>query len=207
LSWRRSDDPPSRAFGPPARPGAVPLSRPAYLCMCIAFKPAGALLPATRKAWRTGVWSPKHSRAALWRASESDRAPRSPDLDPATGQPVRTKRRPRHGYSSLGQRWWVHREVVDQRKRKIPTAKTRLEVFKTDRYTCQICGRSPAITPGLELEVDHRQPFSKCGADSLDNYQTLCQRCNRGKGDRAELNRAIAADVEVLLDQINPAFG
>jgi hypothetical protein len=65
---------------------------------------------------------------------------------------------------------------VDQRKRKNPTAKTRLEVFKRDRYTCQICGRSPAITPGLELEVDHREPFSKGGADSLHNYQTLMQR-------------------------------
>jgi len=95
---------------------------------------------------------------------------------------------------------------VDQRKRKNPTAKTRLEVFKSDRYTCQICGRSPVITPGLELEVDHREPFSKGGADSLDNDQTLCQRCNRGKGNRAELNRAIAADFGVLLDQINPAI-
>jgi HNH endonuclease len=98
----------------------------------------------------------------------------------------------------------AYRGAVAERKRKTIGPKMMLEVFKRDGYTCQICGRSPAFTPGLELEVDHREPFSKGGADSLDNYQTLCQRCNRGKGNSAELNRAIAADIDALLDQINP---
>jgi hypothetical protein len=60
--------------------------------------------------------------------------------------------------------------------------------------------------PGLELEVDHVEPFSKGGADALGNYQTLCQRCNRGKGNHEDLNKSLAADITVLLDEINPAI-
>lgn len=93
-----------------------------------------------------------------------------------------------------------------ERKRKPPNARERLEVLKRDRYTCVICGRSPAIMPGLELEVDHVEPFSKGGADALGNYQTLCQRCNRGKGNHEDLNKSLAADITVLLDEINPAI-
>jgi 5-methylcytosine-specific restriction endonuclease McrA len=63
---------------------------------------------------------------------------------------------------------------------------------------CVICGRSPATSPGLSLEVDHREPFSTGGADSLDNFQTLCQTCNRGKGNNAELNKALSADLDNL---------
>jgi hypothetical protein len=93
---------------------------------------------------------------------------------------------------------------MTERKRKPPGAKVKLEVFKRDNYTCRVCGRSPAITPGLELEVDHVEPFSKGGTDALANYQTLCQRCNRGKGDHASLNKSLAADMAILLDDINP---
>jgi hypothetical protein len=94
--------------------------------------------------------------------------------------------------------------VPAERKRKSPTAKQRLEVFERDNYTCVICGRSRITSPGLALEVDHVEPYSKGGADALDNYQTLCQRCNRGKGDNAELNKALAAEIDALLDDINP---
>ena len=91
-----------------------------------------------------------------------------------------------------------------ERKRKPPGAKVRLEVLKRDNYTCRICGRSPVTVPGLELEVDHIEPFSQGGTDSFDNYQTLCQRCNRGKGDHEALNRTLANEIAVLLDDINP---
>ncbi len=85
-----------------------------------------------------------------------------------------------------------------------PGARVTLEVLKRDRYTCRICGRSPVTVDGLDLEVDHVQRFSKGGADALANYQTLCQRCNRGKGNREDLNRTLAAEIAVLLDDINP---
>jgi len=43
-----------------------------------------------------------------------------------------------------------------ERKCKAPNAaRQRLEALARDNYTCMSCGRSPAITPGLALEVDH----------------------------------------------------
>jgi hypothetical protein len=69
--------------------------------------------------------------------------------------------------------------VVSQR-RVIPVAK-RFLVLKRDRYRCRICNRS-----GVELEVDHIVPVSQGGTDRLDNLQTACRECNRGKGGRLE---------------------
>ncbi|MFQ5431805.1 MAG: HNH endonuclease [Nitrospinota bacterium] len=40
------------------------------------------------------------------------------------------------------------------------------------------CGSSGQC---IKLEVDHKVPISKGGSDSLDNLQTLCFKCNRGK--------------------------
>jgi len=74
-------------------------------------------------------------------------------------------------------------------KRKTIPAKKRLEVLKRDNFTCQSCGKSPSLYPELEidavtkLEIDHYQPHSKEGDDSIDNLQTLCMLCNRGKGN------------------------
>ena len=35
----------------------------------------------------------------------------------------------------------------------------------------------------MVLEVDHVEPASKGGTDSIDNLVTACKRCNRGKTD------------------------
>jgi HNH endonuclease/Homing endonuclease associated repeat len=56
------------------------------------------------------------------------------------------------------------------------SVRKRFFVFKRDRYRCRICGRS-----GIELEVDHKIPVAQGGSDALDNLQTLCFDCNRGK--------------------------
>lgn len=36
---------------------------------------------------------------------------------------------------------------------------------------------------GVKLEVDHIIPVAEDGGDALDNLQTLCFDCNRGKRD------------------------
>lgn len=59
----------------------------------------------------------------------------------------------------------------------------RFKVFKRDRFMCTICGRSPARTADLELEVDHVSAYSKGGETEIDNLRTLCKECNRGKAD------------------------
>lgn len=59
----------------------------------------------------------------------------------------------------------------------------RFNVMKRDNFKCCICGRSPAITPGLELHIDHIKPWAKGGETVIDNLQTLCSDCNLGKSD------------------------
>jgi hypothetical protein len=94
--------------------------------------------------------------------------------------------------------------------RKTITAKKRLKVLQRDNFTCQSCGKSPALYPELEidaflkLEVDHYKPHSKKGSDDIDNLQTLCIFCNRGKGSDEHLNQTIQDKINTLLDTINP---
>lgn len=64
-----------------------------------------------------------------------------------------------------------------------PSLRLRWQVLKRDRFTCCACGASPAITPGVELQVDHVKPWSKGGETVLANLQTLCTKCNSGKSN------------------------
>ena len=64
-----------------------------------------------------------------------------------------------------------------------PSMRLRWQVLKRDRFTCQACGASPALTPGVELHIDHIVAWAKGGATLLENLQTLCSNCNWGKGD------------------------
>ena len=65
--------------------------------------------------------------------------------------------------------------------RKSISKSTRFEVFKRDSFTCQYCGRK---SPDVILEIDHINPVSKGGENSIINYVTSCFDCNRGKSDK-----------------------
>lgn len=69
-------------------------------------------------------------------------------------------------------------------KRKPLTKKVRFDVFKRDGFCCAYCGNKP---PTVVLEVDHINPVSAGGSNSIDNLITACFDCNRGKG-RHELS-------------------
>ncbi len=56
------------------------------------------------------------------------------------------------------------------------------QVFKRDHFRCVYCGRSPATHPGVILHADHVRAVKNGGKTTLDNLQTLCERCNLGKG-------------------------
>jgi len=56
----------------------------------------------------------------------------------------------------------------------------RYEVMARDNFSCCLCG----IGPEGKLEVDHIKPLSKGGSDDMNNLQTLCFDCNRGKRDK-----------------------
>lgn len=76
-------------------------------------------------------------------------------------------------------------------KRKQLSKKTRFEVFKRDKFTCQYCGR---MAPDVVLEVDHIKPVAEGGTNSIINLITSCRDCNRGKGkvklsDDAEIKK------------------
>jgi len=64
-----------------------------------------------------------------------------------------------------------------------PSLRLRWHVLQRDRFTCCACGASPAITPGVELHVDHITPWSKGGETVVGNLQTLCSVCNLGKSN------------------------
>ena len=66
-------------------------------------------------------------------------------------------------------------------KRPALSQSLRFEVFKRDNFTCQYCG---AKAPESIIEVDHINPVSKGGDNSLLNLVTACKTCNRGKRDK-----------------------
>ena len=59
----------------------------------------------------------------------------------------------------------------------------RFLTMSRDNFKCCLCGASPAKDPAVELHIDHIIPWSKGGQTELDNLQTLCCKCNQGKGD------------------------
>lgn len=64
-----------------------------------------------------------------------------------------------------------------------PSLRLRFLVMRRDSFRCRQCGASPALTPGVELHVDHVLAWSTGGATTMANLQTLCTRCNLGKGN------------------------
>ena len=66
---------------------------------------------------------------------------------------------------------------------RVISDKLRYQILKRDNFKCCACGASPAKDPSIELHIDHIVPWSKGGETKPDNLQTLCSRCNLGKGD------------------------
>lgn len=59
----------------------------------------------------------------------------------------------------------------------------RFKVMARDNFKCCLCGASPAKDPSVELHIDHIVPWSKGGETTFENLQTLCSKCNLGKGN------------------------
>ena len=64
-----------------------------------------------------------------------------------------------------------------------PSWRLRFLVTRRDHFACRACGRSPANEVGTVLHVDHIFPWSEGGETTMDNLQTLCERCNIGKSN------------------------
>jgi hypothetical protein len=59
----------------------------------------------------------------------------------------------------------------------------RFRVLQRDHFKCVLCGQSPAMTPGLKLEIDHIVPWSKGGLTIEENLRSLCMACNQGRSN------------------------
>lgn len=57
----------------------------------------------------------------------------------------------------------------------------RYEVMRRDGFQCVLCGNSGK---DARLEIDHKIPVSRGGSERINNLQTLCFKCNRGKRDK-----------------------
>jgi hypothetical protein len=64
-----------------------------------------------------------------------------------------------------------------------PNLRTRFLVMRRDGFRCRYCGKSPATHAGVELVLDHVQPWSRGGETNLDNLKTSCVKCNAGKSN------------------------
>jgi 5-methylcytosine-specific restriction endonuclease McrA len=73
-------------------------------------------------------------------------------------------------------------EISSRIERAKMSDSIRYDVLKRDNYKCSICGRGKK--DGVTLEVDHIIPVSKGGKTEMNNLQTLCDRCNRGKSNK-----------------------
>jgi hypothetical protein len=80
----------------------------------------------------------------------------------------------------------VHSTTGMKRTPRDPSLRLRFRVLQRDRFACQSCGASPAITAGVELHVDHVIPWSKGGETTFENLRMLCRLCNLGKGALVE---------------------
>jgi len=71
--------------------------------------------------------------------------------------------------------------VVHKTGRSVPP-RLRWRVFARDDFTCKKCGRSPR-KHGVALQADHVTAWTNGGETVLENLQTLCEDCNRGKSN------------------------
>jgi len=84
-------------------------------------------------------------------------------------------------YSSDPDAIYAHAANAAEAKVRVMPA-LRWQVFQRDQWKCVACGRNSQ--DGAILHVDHIIPRSRGGLDSLENFQTLCDVCNIGKGNR-----------------------
>ena len=83
--------------------------------------------------------------------------------------------------------------------RKGLSKKTRFEVFKRDKFTCQYCGRS---APDIVLEVDHIRPVKEGGTNDILNLVTSCRDCNQGKGARELSDDSVIKKTQAQMQEL-----
>jgi hypothetical protein len=70
-----------------------------------------------------------------------------------------------------------------RRASRDPSLRLRYQVLIRDKFTCKVCGNSPAKDSAITLHVDHIEAWSNGGDTVIDNLQVLCSGCNLGKSN------------------------
>lgn len=100
----------------------------------------------------------------------------------ALGEFVTFVEQERYAVLSSEVRVEIKNDPISNSAKRDPSLSLRFLVLKKNNFCCIACGRSPATVTGLQLEIDHINPWSKGGKTIEENLQTLCFDCNRGKG-------------------------
>jgi len=74
-------------------------------------------------------------------------------------------------------------QINKHRTKREANDRLKFMIMKRDNFKCRICGRSPASDHKIKLHIDHILPWSKGGETTFENLQTLCSKCNKGKGN------------------------
>jgi 5-methylcytosine-specific restriction endonuclease McrA len=84
--------------------------------------------------------------------------------------------------------WQSSNGPVGEERARTPIPRSiKQQVWLRDGGVCRKCGITDAqamIRYGEHLHYDHIIPFSRNGADTVDNLQLLCGPCNRVKSNR-----------------------
>ena len=88
--------------------------------------------------------------------------------------------RERKYFERLRQKFHSNGEETGEYKRHRIPESVRIEVWRRDGGKCARCGSRE------NLEYDHIVPVSKGGGNTARNIELLCEKCNRGKGNRIE---------------------
>jgi 5-methylcytosine-specific restriction endonuclease McrA len=107
---------------------------------------------------------------ARWEALYA-RAHRPPASRPVAGASAKARSRSSTSGKSAGSGY--QREAIG--------AKLRYDILTRDKNRCVKCG---ATKDQVRLHVDHKIPVSQGGTNDPSNLQTLCEKCNLGKGAR-----------------------
>ena len=86
-----------------------------------------------------------------------------------------------HG-KRISEKQLLERWTSPRRNRAPVPPAIRYKVLTRDKHKCTICGKGAG--DGVTLEVDHIIHSSKGGTNELTNLRTLCDVCNRGRGDK-----------------------
>jgi len=80
----------------------------------------------------------------------------------------------------LKEEWELEEEKNNIYKKSHISSNLRWQVWERDNFICQKCGSRKYLT------IDHIFPESKGGKAELNNLQTLCEKCNKGKGNKID---------------------